>query len=107
MAFSDSTSPENTVFCREEEEARARPNIYGIFQGRVTPLAAPINKFPGVADCINRLRKLPRYLWQFSGAADGINRPRNGSHFQGWLMPLEIQSLGGSFSGADDANTRL
>ena len=34
MIFSDSTSPENKVFCREEEEALARLDIYGFFRGR-------------------------------------------------------------------------
>ena len=59
MENSDSTSPERALFCREEEDG-GRPDIYSIFQGRVTLPAAPRNGFPGGA---------------FPGAADGTGRP--------------------------------
>jgi len=47
MEFSDSTSPERALFCREEDGAR--PDIYCAFQGRVALPAASRNGFPGAA----------------------------------------------------------
>jgi len=49
MEFSDSTSPQRALFCREEEDG-TRLNIYGAFQGRVALPAAPRNGFPEAAD---------------------------------------------------------
>jgi len=61
----DSTSPDERLFCREEEEV-VRADIYGHFQGRVTLLVTPRNHFQG------RLIASPT--------------PENGAHFQGWLI---------------------
>jgi len=42
MEFSDSTSPERALFCREEEDG-GRQDIYCAFQGQMVPPAAPEN----------------------------------------------------------------
>ena len=84
MKFSDSTSPERALFCREEKDG-GRPNIYDIFQGRVTLPAAPRN--------ISQGRLMP------------LAAPENGAHFQGRLMAPAAPGnhiFRGGFSGAGE-----